>query len=775
MTSKRLPRESNEDKRIKTRVDNERQTRDEDDMLQAFKGMTIAQRSNKKDSQKRDISGFTDHKTTYLNKGLPKDQKAISEDLMSRKTIRPEKMKNGFTKSMKEDDQQNVSNAPKIVSTFKKVDYSSLSKHKKGSGKAVPLQVPKAHDENSTQEFKVWDRYRDDGNRRNLKPRSTTRSHGSSLLSKSQIFNNLQDDSGLDTGCSSVEAQAIDKSRLENLKVELLPHQVKGLQFLLHRESFTDEHCGGILADEMGLGKTVQIIALLVYNKLTQKNKPTLIVCPVSLINQWKLEIETKAKGLVAYAYNRKEKLNGFAALAKYDVVIISYNTLASEYSKHGSSPFFDSKSTWHRVVLDEAHQVKNMLTKQNKAVCDLEAKRRWCLTGTPIQNGFNDLRALFKFLRIGPLSKDEQWMSRVASHLKEGNEIDIVISEIRSQLQELMLRRTKKVLDNSQGFKLPEKRTHRVIIDFSEFEKLVYSNMKAISNMVIKKSRLIGSSRDVPSKVSANTKKTPHTKKVKSSYSRLSLLVHLLRLRQACCSWNLIASNKAEIDVFLKKLEREVKQDNLESLIEDLDSFEIKDDQEIVSCSPTQQSSDLYLSENMSSKTKQMLEIVKKDKSRKTIIFSQFTSLFPIFKDILKSHEIDSLIFDGSMDISKRSTTLDKFRNSNRHNVLLCSLKCGSVGLNLTCASRVILFDPWWNPQIQEQAIDRVYRIGQKSSVDIYELIIRGTVEEKILLLQEKKRMLAGAIMLDTRGPDMNTNRLTMDELYDLISSENF
>ncbi|CCE82794.1 Piso0_002540 [Millerozyma farinosa CBS 7064] len=765
-----------EDKYIKTQVENERQRRDESDMLQAFKGMSIDQRSDKKDGNKKDLNGAADHRSTSrTTKDLQKDRKHILGDYMTPKMLETGKKKNGPVKSIKQNGQQKVSNSPSILSTFKKVDYSSLTKHKKSSNSAVPLQVPKAHDGNSTREFKVWDRYRDEENRRNMNRRNIKRDHGPSLLSKSSILDNLQDDSGSDTSLSSVEAQVIDKKRLENLKVELLPHQVKGLQFLLRRESFTDEYCGGILADEMGLGKTVQIIALLVYSKLTQKDNPTLIVCPVSLINQWKSEIETKAKGLTAFAYNRKEKLNGYAALAKYDVVIISYSTLASEYSKYESSPFFGSNSTWRRVVLDEAHQVKNILTKQNKAVCAVEAKRRWCLTGTPIQNGFNDLRALFKFLRIGPLSRDEEWMSRVAYYLKEGNEIDVVISEIRSQLGELMLRRTKKVLDNSQEYKLPEKRTHRVIIGFSEFEKFVYSNMSAISSMVIQKSRSIESSNVVLSKDSPNTEKTPPKNKIKSSYSRLSLLVHLLRLRQTCCSWNLIASNKAEIDAFLKKLEREVKQDSLESLIEDLDSFEIKDDQEIVTSLHTQHSNDLHLSENISSKAKRMLEIVKEDRNRKTIIFSQFTSLFVILKDILKNEEIESLIFDGSMDISRRSITLDKFRSSKKHNVLLCSLKCGSVGLNLTCASRVILFDPWWNPQIQEQAIDRIYRIGQKSAVDIYELIIRGTVEEKILLLQEKKRKLAGAIMLDSKGPDMDTNRLTMDELYDLFQVKAF
>lgn len=775
MNCKRLPRDKNDDPRIKSQAENEGQASDEGHMLQAFEGMTISHRPNEKGSKKRDPNGIADCNTSHgMGKSSQKDPAATLRDLMSCKAIRLEKMKNGSLKSLKKDDQQNASNTSKIVSTFRKVDYSSLSKHKKDSGKAIPLQVPEALSGNSKQEFKVWDRYADAEIRRNLKPKQTKGNYGASLLSKSQIFDNLLDDSGSETVCSSAKAHALDKRRLENLKVELLPHQVEGLQFLLHRESFTDAYCGGILADEMGLGKTVQIIALLVYDKSRKKNMPTLIVCPVSLINQWKYEIESKAKGLLAYAYNRKEKLNGFKELARYDVVIISYNTLASEYLKHSSSPFFDTKSIWHRVVLDEAHQVKNILTKQNKAVCDFEAKRRWCLTGTPIQNGLNDLRALFKFLRIGPLSNDEQWLSRVASHLKEGNEIDIVISEIRSQLRELMLRRTKKVLDNSEEFKLPGKRTHRVIIDFSEFEKQVYSNMNAISNMVIKKSRLISSSRNVPPKVSANTKKISHTKNAKYSYSRVSLLVHLLRLRQACCSWSLIASSKAEIDKFLKKLEREVKQDNLESLIEDLNTFEIRDDQELVSISPTR-ASEPHLPENMSSKTKQMLEIVKKDRNRKTIIFSQFTSLFLILKDTLKSQGIESLIFDGSMDINRRSTTLDRFRDSSKHNVLLCSLKCGSVGLNLTCASRVILFDPWWNPQIQEQAIDRVYRIGQKQPVDIYELIIRGTVEEKILLLQEKKRMLAGAIMLDRERPDININSLTMDELYDLISGASF
>ena len=159
----------------------------------------------------------------------------------------------------------------------------------------------------------------------------------------------------------------------------------------------------------------------------------------------------------------------------------------------------------------------------------------------------------------------------------------------------------------------------------------------------------------------------------------------------------------------------------------------------------------------------------------RKTIIFSQFPSLFKVLGDTLSTKGFKILTYDGSMDIKARNFALNSLKNDPDMNVLLCSLKCGSVGLNLTCASQVILFDPWWNPQIQEQAIDRVYRIGQTKPVDIYELTVKNTVEDNILKLQKTKRQLANAVTSNSSKINANSisNNLTKKELLQLFGIE--
>lgn len=124
----------------------------------------------------------------------------------------------------------------------------------------------------------------------------------------------------------------------------------------------------------------------------------------------------------------------------------------------------------------------------------------------------------------------------------------------------------------------------------------------------------------------------------------------------------------------------------------------------------------------------------------------------------------------DGSMKPQHRVEALDRLANNPEVTVLLCSLKCGALGLNLTCASRVVLIDPWWNPMISEQAIDRVHRIGQARDVDVYDITAEATVEERIVTLQEQKRDLAKGVMDDKNGK-LNANRLTGEEIRFLFN----
>jgi len=141
------------------------------------------------------------------------------------------------------------------------------------------------------------------------------------------------------------------------------------------------------------------------------------------------------------------------------------------------------------------------------------------------------------------------------------------------------------------------------------------------------------------------------------------------------------------------------------------------------------------------------LLDILEKETpSHKVIVFSQFTTMLDLIEPFLKKSGYKFTRYDGSMRNDFREASLERLRNDKRTRVLLCSLKCGSLGLNLTAASRVVILEPFWNPFVEEQAIDRVHRINQTRDVVVYRLTIHGTVEERILDLQEAKRKLAKA-----------------------------
>ncbi|KAF9425039.1 hypothetical protein BGZ94_007886 [Podila epigama] len=150
------------------------------------------------------------------------------------------------------------------------------------------------------------------------------------------------------------------------------------------------------------------------------------------------------------------------------------------------------------------------------------------------------------------------------------------------------------------------------------------------------------------------------------------------------------------------------------------------------------------------SSKIDRMVEVVQAAaaKNEKVIVFSQFTCLLDLIEKPLTDQRIPYLRYDGKMTAQAKNDTVQSMMHDSRYPVMLISLKCGSLGLNLTVANHVVMMDPWWNPAIENQAIDRVHRIGQKRAVHVHRLCIPDTVEDRILLLQQKKQSLADSAL---------------------------
>ncbi|KAK5123572.1 hypothetical protein LTR85_002610 [Meristemomyces frigidus] len=744
------------------------------------------------------------------------------------------------------------------------------------------------------------------------------------------------------------EDEEEEDGTVEGLAVKLLPHQVEGVAWMIEKEIGQTKRrgvlpYGGILADDMGLGKTVQSVALLLTNprpapdakpehpkqKLPGKEvgKGTLVVAPLALIKQWEEEIKTKVsrshalRVLVHHGPSRTKSSN---ELRKYDVVITTYQTLTSEHA--GSNMTISNGSRigcfgvhWYRIMLDEAHSIKNRNAKSTQACCALNSWYRWCLTGTPMQNNLDELQSLIKFLRIKPYSELPNWKAQITQPMKAGRG-GLAMRRLQLFLGAFMKRRTKDILkkdgalnfggkalangeaapENKGGMQIVNREVLTVECEFDEEEQEFYQRLQDRADK----------------RLNEMTKEGKHV-------DYIGALVLLLRLRQACnhphlielamnkdkdamttgtstqkkaddemddlaalmggvsveakdcdvcqarlstaeakqgavrcgeCQSLLAGSKKTKKAKKVKnnktaskrkqhKLPEDSDDDNgegegewiakgPEGLIdlgkaggtddedaegggETLDSIDsvrsasdsgddedspprahrrqrkptavpddedTEDEQEDSSASDSGARSDAsgFLhnvhgaksKHKPSTKVRQLLRILHTETPKhKTIVFSQFTTMLDLIQPHLHTSGIKYVRYDGSMRNDAREAALHSLRNDPKTRVLLCSLKCGSLGLNLTAASRVVIVEPFWNPFVEEQAIDRVHRLNQTVDVKVFRLTIRETVEERIIALQERKRELAKAA-IEGAG-NKGVGKLSMQEILGLFKHD--
>lgn len=616
------------------------------------------------------------------------------------------------------------------------------------------------------------------------------------------------------------DAALLESDVISGLSCRLLPHQVAGVKFLRARESGKNRinNSGGLLADDMGLGKTVQTMALMVSCPRPQEItsiKSTLVVAPLSLIEQWAGEIKSKTQ-LTVYVHHGPSRFKNARRFGTYDIVLTTYNILVQEHNPALSprlpdeldqNEIHDERGVfgvrWWRIVLDEAHTIKNRAAKMSIAACALRGVNRWCLTGTPIQNTVDELHSLLKFMRIDPLQHHAVFKEKINDPISRGK-AKLAMKRLGAILGKIMIRRTKAVLNDSKSgenaaFRLPPRTVKHIRIDFSPQEREFYSGLEARADKTLAQMATNG------------------------EVGYMSVLVLLQRLRQACNHTQLVtkALDASDYKVDANSMSPTKKQDKAVDELADMFSgvgvspqkSELKEikaskcgvclcklsireaaQQNCDSCQvaliKARRSSDKlhqdaaatasgYL--ELSAKVHRLMSVLRDEEEpneqgavfsapRKTIIFSQWTSMLDLIEPFLVTEKIGFAKYYGSMPNKARESSLHALKTDPFCTVLLCSLKAGALGLNLTAASRVVMLDVWWNPAIEDQAIDRVHRIGQTREVLVYKMTIAETVEDRIVKLQEHKRAIAQSALGE--GGNMG-QKLGLAELMDLFRRE--
>uniref|UniRef100_A0A4W6DPZ4 Transcription termination factor 2 n=1 Tax=Lates calcarifer TaxID=8187 RepID=A0A4W6DPZ4_LATCA len=600
--------------------------------------------------------------------------------------------------------------------------------------------------------------------------------------------------------CPDAEAEAPDP---KGIKVSLLPHQRRALAWLLWREA--QNPCGGILADDMGLGKTLTMISLILTKKTKAKeedekkdekkeekwisktdsslvvSKGTLIICPASLIHHWKKEIERHVKTgkLTVYLYHGPNREKSAKVLADYDVVVTTYSLVSKEIpvqKEEADKPTKDSSDVvtplmrvaWARIVLDEGHNIKNPKVQTSMAVCHLRARARWAVTGTPIQNNLLDMYSLLKFLRCSPFDEYKLWKAQVDNGSKRGRE------RLNILTRSLLLRRTKDQMDSTGKplVSLPDRTCEVHRLRLSADERAVYDVVFAQSRSTLQNylKRHEGNDGNKGNTSSSNpfdkvaqefgmSQSNPAmsgSQQPQQATSTVHILSLLLRLRQCCCHLSLLKktldSTELQGDGIVLSLEEQLNALSLSSS----PASSGPDPKDTVALNGTRFPSQLF--EDTSDSTKivaivsELKAIRQKSDDQKSVIVSQWTSMLRIVAVHLRQMGLRYGVIDGTVNPKHRMDLVEEFNNNPKGpQVMLVSLCAGGVGLNLIGGNHLFLIDMHWNPALEDQACDRIYRVGQRKDVTIHRFVCEDTVEEKISTLQVKKKELAQNVLSGT------------------------
>ena len=530
----------------------------------------------------------------------------------------------------------------------------------------------------------------------------------------------------------------------EGMRVTLRPYQLEGYRWL---DFLRQAGLGGVLADDMGLGKTVQVLAavqrLIEQRAETRESEPTgsgdpgdpegtgpvLVIAPTSVVGSWVEQAERFCPGLRVRAVRRtaaKREETLAQIVEGCDVVVTSY-TIARLCEEEFIA------QDWAWVVCDEAQFVKNHTSATYKAVRRLRSPSTIAITGTPLENSLMDLWALMSIAAPGLLPDPERFGQVYRKPIDRGDAE--ALGRLRRRMRPFLLRRTKEQV----AADLPAKTEQVLSVELGAKHRKAYDQ-----RLARERQRILGLLEE------------------DTAQSRFIALKALTTLRQMALDPALVdGGDGAEPEAAESAGGEEVGEAGEAAGGTGGSGRKTARGAKAVkgraAGAPAAGRRGPGRRPSPSAKVEVLVEHLGPilSEGHRALVFSQFTRYLSGVREHLEATGVRTAYMDGSTP--DRQKVIDAFR-AGEADVFLISLKAGGFGLTLTEADYVFLLDPWWNPQAEEQAVDRTHRIGQEKPVMVYRLVSADTIEEKVMALKEKKaelfaRVVEGAGETETGG----------------------
>lgn len=592
---------------------------------------------------------------------------------------------------------------------------------------------------------------------------------------------------------TSTETQTIFKQPSLITGATLHSYQLEGVAWLA---SLYENGLNGILADDMGLGKTIQTIAFISHLVENRVGGLFLIVSPLATLNHWCSEFKRFAPSIPCATYygtkeeraavkkkfmSKSSKVVSAAIITTYDLILMDYQSLM--------------RYKWKYLVIDEGHRIKNMNSKLLKKLKKLNTSSRLLLSGTPLQNNISELWTMLNFLLpeiFSDLDVFEAWFrdelsDNSADSAPQKNKLVYfepeIVTKIHDILRPFLLRRLKaSVLTH-----LPPKREYTIYAPLSDiqlqlYEQIVNDNIRQFLEEELLKahdptgekqfrerdeeSRQRFSSVDVEPVSDydddqiLSLRRPRRERFMNLSYEEPSLetLITKIDSKKANEKVKKIRSKslfQESIDADYKHYEVEKKRLSAQKLLSWVSLLRCSCNSPLLLDYPYNLPADeeLGLILPLSGKMKLLDTLCRPlvERGHRILIFSQFLGMLDILEDWAEQlRGWRTCRIDGRLSYEDRQQQIDMFNNDQDIKLFLLSTRSGGLGLNLTSADTVILFDSDWNPQIDLQAMDRVHRIGQKKPVMVYRLATLNTIEQRLLELAGNKRKLEQLVIED-------------------------